>query len=125
MSERNSVQEREVAWYRRYGKHPERIRLTNTGEPYVIGDWSWRRSHPVAPEEVEARMSRAGVYRGPSRRECNTCHAVKPPSAFYALKGGRRTGDCKECRKARAMKWQRENRERRAQTRKKDLRLVS
>lgn len=115
------VQAREVEWYRRHGRHPERIVLDRTGNPFVIGDWSWRRLHAVAFELVEDRMRAAGVYREPQPKACGACRVVKQPDEFYVLKRGERVGRlmwmCKQCSKARASRWQKDH--------PKGLRLVS
>lgn len=103
------VQAREAAWYRRHGRYPERVRLTLSGEPFVIGDWSWNRDYPNRREVVEPAMRRAGVYREPKPKKCGACLAVKPASEFYTQKTGYLTWACKECTKARARKWQQDH----------------
>ena len=48
-------QRREVEWYQKNGKHPERIVNDSTGQPYVIGDAAWNRAG--RPNEIiEQRM---------------------------------------------------------------------
>jgi hypothetical protein len=100
----NDVQEREVAWYRRHGRHPERVVRDGHGREYVIGDWSWERSHGPGAEMVEPKA-------------CGDCRRVKPPEDFYVKQSGGLTWACKVCSRARASKWQREHPKR--------LRLVS
>lgn len=53
---------REVVWYQQHGKYRERIRKTNEGELYVVGDWSWNRNHPDKHEEIEPQMESALGY---------------------------------------------------------------
>lgn len=59
----SEIQRKEVEWYRRHGKYPERIRRCGSGELYVVGDWAWERHHPDKPEPIEFRMQLAGLYR--------------------------------------------------------------
>lgn len=61
------VQAREVEWYRRHGRYPERVRVSGDGRYYVVGDWSWNRLRATKPEFVEPRMHAAGVYCPPCR----------------------------------------------------------
>ena len=51
-----NIQEKEVKWYKKHGKYPDRISLTASGERYVIGDWSWNRKHPRRRERIEFIM---------------------------------------------------------------------
>lgn len=48
----------EVEWYRKHGKWHDRIRVTSDGVKFVVGDWSWNRSHPRRKEYVEDAMPR-------------------------------------------------------------------
>jgi hypothetical protein len=51
-------QTKEVEWYRKNGKHPTRIKHDQSGNLYVIGDWSWNKLHPSLYEKIEDRMKR-------------------------------------------------------------------
>lgn len=61
----------EVAWYRKHGKYPTRIRKTKTGEDFVIGDWWWNQPGKikcqycgrvvVATEYVEKLINHAWI----------------------------------------------------------------
>jgi len=42
------IQAREIAWYRRFGRYPERIK-----NGVMIGDWWWNLNHPDKTEIVE------------------------------------------------------------------------
>ena len=59
--------QREVEWYRRHGRYPERIRRDLSGTAYVIGDWSWNRNHPNKSEVIEYRMKAATTTRNTVR----------------------------------------------------------
>lgn len=48
----------EVEWYRKYGKHPERIVKDSSGQLYVIGDFSWNRPNTNKKEEFEPQYKR-------------------------------------------------------------------
>jgi hypothetical protein len=54
--------DREVAWYRISGRHATRIKRDTSGQPYVIGDWSWNQERFGEEEYIESRMRSAGVY---------------------------------------------------------------
>lgn len=61
----NLLMFRETEWYRRHGKHPQRIVKTrDEGTPYPIGDRDWNRQHPDNPEHIGELMKRDGVYDG-------------------------------------------------------------
>lgn len=61
----NPIAEREVIWYRKNGKYPERIVTNNQNKLYVIGDWSWNRLYPNKFEEAEKQMKLfSDVYEG-------------------------------------------------------------
>jgi hypothetical protein len=48
--------QRQVQWYLRCGRYGEaRIATDGSGIRYVIGDWSWNRSHPDKQESIEGR----------------------------------------------------------------------
>lgn len=51
-----NVCRQEVEWYQRYGKWPDRIHLSSHGVRFVIGDWSWNRSHPTRREIIEPSL---------------------------------------------------------------------
>lgn len=53
-----SVMAREVEWYRKNGRHKDRLTRSTEGNVYVISDWSWNRKHPDRKEWVESDMSR-------------------------------------------------------------------
>jgi hypothetical protein len=57
----SAYQAAEVAWYRKHGKHPQRIQRMYGGEgdEYVVGDWSWHRMHSDSTEWIDARMAHA------------------------------------------------------------------
>ena len=44
-------------------------------------------------------------------KACSTCHTIKEADGFYASKG-KLMASCKECQKAKALAWKRENTER-------------
>lgn len=52
----HDIPAREVRWYRKNGKYPQRITRTAQGKEYVIGDWSWNQSNPCKPETIEPQM---------------------------------------------------------------------
>ena len=52
----NPIVEKEVIWYGKNGKYPERIAKDNNSKLYVIGDWSWNRLYPNKFEEIERQM---------------------------------------------------------------------
>lgn len=58
-----SMQAREVRWYRQFGKYPERISRTASGAEYIIGDLSWNKHHRGKGEAVEALMRCAKLYK--------------------------------------------------------------
>lgn len=43
MESHANYQAREVAWYRKRGKHKARISVDTTGAEYVIGDDGWNK----------------------------------------------------------------------------------
>lgn len=45
------LMEREVKWYRRHGRWPERICRDSQGNEYVVGDWSWNRNRLTSEKE--------------------------------------------------------------------------
>lgn len=51
-------QQFEVRWYRKHGRHPNRIRREHggRGDQYVIGDWSWHRIPDAPDESIELAM---------------------------------------------------------------------
>ncbi len=55
-------QQREVEWYKHFGRYPERIATSGSGAKFVIGDWSWNRQHPGKAETIEPVMRCAKVY---------------------------------------------------------------
>lgn len=54
--------EREIEWYQRHGKYPERIIRDRGGGCYVVGDHSWNLNHRDKIEYVEQLMNIARVY---------------------------------------------------------------
>jgi hypothetical protein len=54
-----NVQEAEVAWYEKNGKHKDRVARDSRGQRYVIGDASWNNRHPSREEMVESKMGLA------------------------------------------------------------------
>lgn len=51
----------EVEWYRRYGRHADRVRVDGHGVKYVVGDWSWNRNHPDRREHIEDVLLRLKI----------------------------------------------------------------
>lgn len=47
----------QVRWYRRVGRHQDRVRRDSHGVEYVVGDWSWNRLYPQRPEFIDSRMA--------------------------------------------------------------------
>jgi hypothetical protein len=41
----------QVAWYRKNGKHPDRICKDNEGVEFVAGDWAWNRQNDTSKRE--------------------------------------------------------------------------
>lgn len=52
----NRQQAYEVAWYRAYGRYPERIKLDGSGQPFVVGDQCWNQNNPDKIEYLESRL---------------------------------------------------------------------
>jgi hypothetical protein len=48
-----------LEWYRKNGKHSERIVKDGQGRDYVIGDVSWNNRYPDKPEYIEYRVETA------------------------------------------------------------------
>jgi len=52
------LQAQEVAWYRKYGKYSDRIKVDAGHHYYVVGDWSWNREQGTKKSEyIEKEMS--------------------------------------------------------------------
>lgn len=53
-----NIQKMEVEWYKKNGRHKDRLALTGgkIRELYVIGDWGWNRKHPDLSEFIEQAM---------------------------------------------------------------------
>lgn len=53
----------EVQWYRKHGKHQDRVQLDDLGHEHVVCDFIWNKRNPYRRESVRDQLANFVAYR--------------------------------------------------------------